>query len=386
MNRRIALAHRLQLRFGWNPAVHDPDPLRFAILFLDAFKKGWQRGSVTGVAGHHFIAQRKALRRDNQRNDHLHAIRTLVPTVAKLALVPFSKRRITLAICAGQIVEQDVEFRVEEIFPAPDQMVKQGPLVWQQSIQTLVKLMSFRQGKIRSQQISHRRGLEPLPMQFPFAAWIQQPISHQRLQYQIPSCPFATGRQLLGPKPVQLQLFVQLTGQPARSPLPRPPQLHILEPDPHDLLAADLNGPILREQSHRLGTNLTLLKYFNRLAPGFLLARIDLSQIQHMPLDHFARTHSPVLHNRKIFVLFAILLAQRRTQKHAADYSKIPASGKRVGLHYNAILPLLRKPSLANQELTTEKKFVSGSNPRSRARPTVCRRARRRRRSTGNRA
>ncbi len=65
-----------------------------------------QRRAIRRVAGHDFIRERETLRRDHQRDDHLHAVRTLVPTIAIAALVPFGKRRITFEIRARQIIEQ----------------------------------------------------------------------------------------------------------------------------------------------------------------------------------------------------------------------------------------------------------------------------------------
>ena len=47
------------------------------------------------------------MRRHDQGNHHLHAIGTFVLAVAELALV--LKRRITLKISAGQIVEKDIK-------------------------------------------------------------------------------------------------------------------------------------------------------------------------------------------------------------------------------------------------------------------------------------
>ena len=96
-HRRITGPHLLQVFFGGNAPVHQPDALGFAILRLDLFQKGRQRGLVAGVARHHFITQRKTFRGDDQRDDHLHAVRALVPAVAKAALVRFLKRRIALS-------------------------------------------------------------------------------------------------------------------------------------------------------------------------------------------------------------------------------------------------------------------------------------------------
>src|SRR6266545_2591509 len=137
-------------------------------------------------------------------------------------------------------------------------------------------------------------------MQLPFTARVHQSISNQSLQHQIPARSLATGRQLLGPKPIQLQLFIQLGGQPTRPPLPRPFQLKVLEADLYDLLAADRRGSLLREQSHGLGLDLTVFENLDRLAPCFLPSFF-----------------------RKV---------ERKNM--AANYAKIRVGGKGAGLHY----------------------------------------------------
>ena len=50
MDRRIALAHLLQNRFGRDPAVHDPYPFGLAVLILYRLEKALQRGVVGGIA------------------------------------------------------------------------------------------------------------------------------------------------------------------------------------------------------------------------------------------------------------------------------------------------------------------------------------------------
>src|SRR5207245_8181901 len=108
-----------------------------------------------------------------------------------------------------------------------------------------------------------------------------------------------------------------------RPPLPRSSQLKVLEADLYNLLAADPRGSVLREQSHGPGLDLTVFENLDRFAPSFLLSRIDLPQIQDMPLNDLSGRHAFVLDDGKIFVLFAILLSEGRTQKHGFKLYKI---------------------------------------------------------------
>src|SRR5712692_5055168 len=78
----LRLAHLLQDRFARNAAIHHPYPPRFAISVLDLLKKAPQCGAVRCVTVHHFIGQRKPIRRDHQRNHQLQTIRSFIPAVA----------------------------------------------------------------------------------------------------------------------------------------------------------------------------------------------------------------------------------------------------------------------------------------------------------------
>jgi hypothetical protein len=65
----LRLAHLFQDGFAGNTAIHHPNPLCFAVDVLDLLEKPSQGGAVRGVAVHHFIGQRKPIRRDYQRDD-----------------------------------------------------------------------------------------------------------------------------------------------------------------------------------------------------------------------------------------------------------------------------------------------------------------------------
>ncbi|MCP4304949.1 MAG: hypothetical protein GY788_08775, partial [bacterium] len=70
--------------FRRNAAVHHPGPVGPAILGGDTLQEVGQRGVVGGIAGHHFIGQRQALRGDDQGNHHLDTVRSLVATEGDL--------------------------------------------------------------------------------------------------------------------------------------------------------------------------------------------------------------------------------------------------------------------------------------------------------------
>src|SRR5207245_7901196 len=94
MNRWIAGAHYGKDLFSGNAAVHEPDPIGLAVLVLDFFNKGPQRGFVGGIAAEHLVSQGQALRSDDQCNDDLHAVGAFITAVTESALVALRKARI----------------------------------------------------------------------------------------------------------------------------------------------------------------------------------------------------------------------------------------------------------------------------------------------------
>ena len=116
-----------QRLFGGYAPVHYPDAPGAPILGLYLVHEGGQRGVVGGVAVHHFVGQWKALRGDDERNHHLHAVRAFVAAVAEASFAAFG--HVTLEVGAGQVVEQYLEIRLKQGFPALFQVAEQGLFV-----------------------------------------------------------------------------------------------------------------------------------------------------------------------------------------------------------------------------------------------------------------
>src|SRR5208282_117391 len=148
VNRRLTVAHLCEHFLGGDTTVEHPGSLGLTVLGFDLFEEVPQRRLITGITSEHFIGQRKTFRRDNQSDDHLHAITSLVPTVPELALVCFSDRRITFEIGTGQIIEENLELGVEEIFPALSQVSKERPFVLQEQVVAFVQSMAFGQTEV----------------------------------------------------------------------------------------------------------------------------------------------------------------------------------------------------------------------------------------------
>src|SRR5271166_1001629 len=143
VNGRLTVAHLCEDFLGGHTTIHHPGSLGLTVLGFDLFEEIPQRRLITGITSQYLIGQRKTLWCDNQCDDHLHAITSLVPTVPELALVCFSDRRITFEIGTGQIIEENVKLGVEEIFPALSQVSKERPFVLQEQVVAFVKSVAF---------------------------------------------------------------------------------------------------------------------------------------------------------------------------------------------------------------------------------------------------
>src|SRR6202521_1958224 len=160
--------------------------------------------------------------------------------------------------------------------------------------------------------------LEPMPVQSPFAAGRNQLVADQRLQDVQPVRPFARGRQRRKPELVQSQLIPQKSGHPAGTPLTRPTQSHLAQSDRHHIAIERRGNTILGKQRNLFGLPGAFIEDLNRPAPRRFLAVVDLSKIQHLPLNYATIMNAPVLHNRPCPMSLAVLVANLGAQKHDA--------------------------------------------------------------------
>ena len=132
-----------------------------------------------------------------------------------------------------------------------------------------------------------------------------------------PAGSFAGIGQTGRPETVELQLLIELAGEPARSPLPRPMQLHGPEPDLHAMALGVFGQRPIGGEQRQLGRLLRILvENFDHPAPGLLLAVVDLAEIEHLPLHHLAAGAALALDNAPVAVLLAVFEASIRAQIH----------------------------------------------------------------------
>ena len=166
-------------------------------------------------------------------------------------------------------------------------------------------------------------------MQPPLAARIDQPVAHQRLQDMPPAGALARVRQARRPEPIEFELLVKMTRQPACSPLPRAMQFHRIQPHLQPIgpgvLRNALPGGKQRELSMLLAA---FVESIDHPAPGLALAVVDLPEIKHRPLYHSTTSAALAFDNAPVTVLFAVLTSSSESQIHQRRFYPEPGEGK----------------------------------------------------------
>ena len=112
-------------------------------------------------------------------------------------------------------------------------------------------------------------------------------------------------------------------------------QLHRVEPHLHTMnLRVIGNGAIGRKQGELPVTASAFVKGFDLPAPRFMLTVVDLAEIQHLALHHFAASTPLVLDNIPIAMFFAVFEASVESQEHANQLTQNKIDEKILGLHY----------------------------------------------------
>ena len=177
----------------------------------------------------------------------------------------------------------------------------------QHLVQAAIQVVLLRQAEILVQQIGQRAVLKPLPMQPPFAPRINQPINRQRLQHMTPASSLPRIRQPLTPKLIHLQLIPHPAAHPARPPLPRTPQLKLIQSNLYAVIGRMHRHVSLRRIQGQFARLLAHhVKHLGDLGPSRLLAVVDLAQIEQMPL-HPSLAGAHLLGDAPIAMILAVL-------------------------------------------------------------------------------
>jgi hypothetical protein len=143
---------------------------------------------------------------------------------------------------------------------------------------------------------------------------------------------------------VQLKTLPEFQSQPRGAELARPLQTHLVQQHPRYLRIIRRRLHLRREQLELLRLAL-IVEDFYRLQPACLRRAVQFPEIAQCSLPRaVGRTHR--FHQRPVRVVFSILVAAVRAQKHyrpILSRDRIPF--KRVGLHYIGF----RDPFVANK-------------------------------------
>ncbi len=101
--------HLIEGFLGGDAAIHDPGAPLFAVAVGDFPEHVGERGFIRGVAAHDFVTDGKAIGGDDESDDDLHTVGTLVAAVTEgfeTARLGDRAVGIDLEVGAGEIVEQ----------------------------------------------------------------------------------------------------------------------------------------------------------------------------------------------------------------------------------------------------------------------------------------
>ena len=325
-----------QIGGAGHAAIGDPDPANGTMAGLHGRHDRLQSLRIVGVAGEHFIAQRKAVEGHHKGDAHLLAIGTMIAGIAALCLrVGF---RLALEIGAGDVVEQHFVLNREQLAATLRQMRFQRALVRQQMIEAAIKPILVDLFLAQLEQIAQRRAAVPVLAQCATRSTARrtapqpapQPSSTRR------SCSLPDGSN---------------RSQSSSSPRPAPQrkrQINIAE------LPRTLDAK--RLQTHRRGHRnpvITVIEQRRLLGRADQMAR-QRPRLEAALLIQFAKMGNRLLndtsadanaaHQAPIAMDLAVLPACRMTQIHAANHNRLAASEERPLVGTTRPIPLFDAP------------------------------------------
>jgi hypothetical protein len=182
-------------------------------------------------------------------------------------------------------------------------------LVGRQQIVALMEPVDLHEGEVRAQQIGQRAVLEPMAVQAPFAARIDEPVKDEGLDDPVPAGTLAARRKLFAPEGFQPELLPELAAKPAGSPLAGPLQTQVgaVDADGGNLRALFTGQMLRRKERDLLGGAAITGKQLHGPAPGSFLDPIEFTQIEHVALQNASIHDAAILDDTPVMVYLAIL-------------------------------------------------------------------------------
>ena len=148
-----------------------------------------------GVAGEHFIAERKAVKGHHQRDADLLAVGAVIAGITALGLrIGF---RQALKIRARHVIEQHFVLDREQLAAALRQVCFESGLVREQMIEPTIETILVDLRITQLQQIAERRAAIPILGDVQLARWFAEPRRHQHRRHLRPGDALLAGRKQL---------------------------------------------------------------------------------------------------------------------------------------------------------------------------------------------
>ena len=241
----------------------------------------------------------------------------MIPTVAEAPRILVVLRRVALEVGAGQVVEEQVVGRAEEILPAAGEAGEEVRPVRQQLVEAAVQRVFGHDPGVFAPKIAHRTVGIPFAVQVPLAPGGEKAVGDQNQQDLRPGGPLAAGREPVAPELVEFERRPELTDDPAGAPLPRALQPELAEAHLHaDVDRVRRDRPVGREQGQ---AELAVRAPFDGLdapEPAGLLTVVELPEVEHAPIDGPAVGTALLLLDAPVSVLLAVLASQMAAEVH----------------------------------------------------------------------
>src|SRR5271165_211017 len=136
------------------------DPLLEAGALGQAVEHGGERRAVLGISGKHLVGDRKALAADDQPDDDLLAVRSMIARIAPLGLGIADT--LTLEVGRGQIVEIDRRIEVEQAALALNQRRLDNAALRMQLVEHQIERVFLERLEVDAENVGERCTPDPI--------------------------------------------------------------------------------------------------------------------------------------------------------------------------------------------------------------------------------
>src|SRR6516165_10415686 len=228
---RATSAQRDQCRLADHAAVQNPDPPFTPVAILHPRHDLLDRGAVVTIAGEHLITQRVTIASDDQADQHLLAVASVVARVAASCLGVGG--RFTLEVGAGDIVEQQVIVQTKQASQPALKMHLQSPLAGQQPVEGAVQAVVIDFVVADTQQVAKGGATKPILGDMQLAGRFAEASEDEHRGHLSPGNLLAAGAQPIAEYRVEFQRLPEAEPQPEVAKPPAAFQAKAAQVDGH---------------------------------------------------------------------------------------------------------------------------------------------------------